>query len=165
MALRRPCHPGRQHHGGLLAERVTAQILDGRSASAAILDRLGNEVVEFVDEYGRSPALATALVGDASASHTYVRMREGRHTVAPDRARRDCHYRGAHQHEHGTFRRSWRRRHPSPASRARPHRRTRRVRKDRAGQGRRRSDPQSFVAMAFDECGFRRPRLAESWRC
>jgi methylenetetrahydrofolate dehydrogenase (NADP+) / methenyltetrahydrofolate cyclohydrolase len=57
---------------------VTAQILDGRAVSAAMLDRVQREVAEFVEEYGRVPSLATVLVGDDPASHTYVRMKANR---------------------------------------------------------------------------------------
>jgi len=57
---------------------VSAEILDGRAVSAAILDRVQREVTEFVDRYGRIPLLATVLVGDDPASHTYVRMKVNR---------------------------------------------------------------------------------------
>jgi methylenetetrahydrofolate dehydrogenase (NADP+)/methenyltetrahydrofolate cyclohydrolase len=55
-----------------------AQILDGRAVSEATLDRVQGEVADFVDEYGRVPVLATVLVGDDPASHTYVRMKANR---------------------------------------------------------------------------------------
>ncbi|WP_298180201.1 tetrahydrofolate dehydrogenase/cyclohydrolase catalytic domain-containing protein [Saccharomonospora sp.] len=57
---------------------MTARILDGRAVSATILDRVRREVGEFVDETGRVPCLATVLVGDDPASHTYVRMKANR---------------------------------------------------------------------------------------
>ncbi len=57
---------------------MTAKILDGKAVSAAILDGVRREVAEFVDQYGRVPALATVLVGDDPASHTYVRMKANR---------------------------------------------------------------------------------------
>ena len=57
---------------------MTAQILDGRAVSAKILDRVSREVEEFVDATGRVPCLATVLVGDDPASHTYVRMKANR---------------------------------------------------------------------------------------
>jgi methylenetetrahydrofolate dehydrogenase (NADP+) / methenyltetrahydrofolate cyclohydrolase len=57
---------------------VTAQILDGRAQSAAILDRVEREVAEFVAAHGRVPVLATVLVGDDPASRTYVRMKANR---------------------------------------------------------------------------------------
>lgn len=57
---------------------MTAQILDGRAVSAGMLDDVGHDVGEFIKEYGRVPALATVLVGDDPASHTYVRMKANR---------------------------------------------------------------------------------------
>ncbi|GHE80314.1 bifunctional protein FolD [Amycolatopsis deserti] len=57
---------------------MTAKILDGRAISATILDRVTKEVDEFVREHGRVPVLATVLVGDDPASHTYVRMKANR---------------------------------------------------------------------------------------
>lgn len=57
---------------------MTAQILDGRAQSAAILDRVEREVAEFVTAHGRVPVLATVLVGDDPASRTYVRMKANR---------------------------------------------------------------------------------------
>ncbi|MBC2644708.1 MULTISPECIES: tetrahydrofolate dehydrogenase/cyclohydrolase catalytic domain-containing protein [unclassified Rhodococcus (in: high G+C Gram-positive bacteria)] len=57
---------------------MTAKILDGRHISSTILDRVQKEVEEFVSEHGRVPVLATVLVGDDPASHTYVRMKANR---------------------------------------------------------------------------------------
>jgi methylenetetrahydrofolate dehydrogenase (NADP+)/methenyltetrahydrofolate cyclohydrolase len=57
---------------------VTAQILDGRAVAAGILDDVKHDVGEFIKEYGRVPVLATVLVGDDPASHTYVRMKANR---------------------------------------------------------------------------------------
>lgn len=57
---------------------MTAKILDGRHVSSTILDRVQKEVAEFVAEHGRVPVLATVLVGDDPASHTYVRMKANR---------------------------------------------------------------------------------------
>ncbi|PXY22703.1 bifunctional 5,10-methylenetetrahydrofolate dehydrogenase/5,10-methenyltetrahydrofolate cyclohydrolase [Prauserella muralis] len=57
---------------------MTAQVLDGRAVAAALLDRVGREVSEFVADHGRVPVLATVLVGDDPASHTYVRMKANR---------------------------------------------------------------------------------------
>ncbi|MEU2001893.1 bifunctional 5,10-methylenetetrahydrofolate dehydrogenase/5,10-methenyltetrahydrofolate cyclohydrolase [Rhodococcus sp. NPDC019627] len=57
---------------------MTAKILDGRHVSSTILDRVQKEVEQFVSEHGRVPVLATVLVGDDPASHTYVRMKANR---------------------------------------------------------------------------------------
>lgn len=67
---------------------MTAQILDGRATSAALLERVRQEVSEFVGEYGRVPVLATVLVGDDPASHTYVRMKANRSAKVGMRSRR-----------------------------------------------------------------------------
>jgi methylenetetrahydrofolate dehydrogenase (NADP+)/methenyltetrahydrofolate cyclohydrolase len=57
---------------------VAAKILDGRAVSATILDRAKKDVAEYVGDQGRVPVLATVLVGDDPASHTYVRMKADR---------------------------------------------------------------------------------------
>ncbi|MTD57259.1 bifunctional 5,10-methylenetetrahydrofolate dehydrogenase/5,10-methenyltetrahydrofolate cyclohydrolase [Amycolatopsis pithecellobii] len=53
---------------------MTAQILDGRAVAAKLLDAVRAEVAGL----GRKPVLATILVGDDPASHTYVRMKANR---------------------------------------------------------------------------------------
>jgi methylenetetrahydrofolate dehydrogenase (NADP+) / methenyltetrahydrofolate cyclohydrolase len=53
---------------------MNARILDGRAVAAETLDRVRDEVREL----GRTPVLATVLVGDDPASHTYVRMKAKR---------------------------------------------------------------------------------------
>ncbi|MGP4014580.1 bifunctional 5,10-methylenetetrahydrofolate dehydrogenase/5,10-methenyltetrahydrofolate cyclohydrolase [Saccharopolyspora sp. 5N708] len=67
---------------------MTAQILDGRAVSATILDRVQQEVAEFVAAHGRVPVLAAVLVGDDPASHTYVRMKANRSAKVGMRSRR-----------------------------------------------------------------------------
>jgi methylenetetrahydrofolate dehydrogenase (NADP+) / methenyltetrahydrofolate cyclohydrolase len=57
---------------------VNARILDGRAVAAVTLDRLRDEVGDFAAAHGRAPVLATVLVGDDPASHTYVRMKANR---------------------------------------------------------------------------------------
>ncbi|MDH3498654.1 MAG: bifunctional methylenetetrahydrofolate dehydrogenase/methenyltetrahydrofolate cyclohydrolase FolD [Acidimicrobiia bacterium] len=69
---------------------MTAQVLDGKAVAAAVK----REVAGAVAELGRSPCLATVLVGDDPASHTYVRgkrrdaeecgMRSFHHELADD---------------------------------------------------------------------------------
>ncbi|MFI6310079.1 bifunctional 5,10-methylenetetrahydrofolate dehydrogenase/5,10-methenyltetrahydrofolate cyclohydrolase [Nocardia fusca] len=69
---------------------MTAQLLDGRSVSAAKLEELTAEVSRFVRVRGRRPVLATVLVGDDPASHTYVRMKVNRcHQVGIESRRLD----------------------------------------------------------------------------
>ena len=50
---------------------VTAQILDGRATATAIKSELTDRVKVLTDK-GRVPGLATVLVGDDPASHSYV---------------------------------------------------------------------------------------------
>ncbi|WP_016997162.1 bifunctional methylenetetrahydrofolate dehydrogenase/methenyltetrahydrofolate cyclohydrolase [Kocuria atrinae] len=50
---------------------MTAQILDGKATAAAIKSELA-ERVKVLTEKGRVPGLATVLVGDDPASHSYV---------------------------------------------------------------------------------------------
>lgn len=57
---------------------MAAQLLDGRAVSSAMLAELRAEVVDFGRVHGRRPVLATVLVGDDPASHTYVRMKVNR---------------------------------------------------------------------------------------
>lgn len=67
---------------------MTAQIMDGRAVSTAMLERVEREVAEFVRTAGRVPVLATVLVGDDPASHTYVRMKANRCAKVGMRSRR-----------------------------------------------------------------------------
>lgn len=57
---------------------MAARTMDGRALAASVLDRLCDDVLKFVDQYGRRPTLATVLVGDDPASHTYVKMKSDR---------------------------------------------------------------------------------------
>ncbi len=51
---------------------MTAKILDGKAIAAEIRAELKKEAEAFTRERGRKPGLATILVGDNPASHTYV---------------------------------------------------------------------------------------------
>ncbi|MFF1252799.1 bifunctional 5,10-methylenetetrahydrofolate dehydrogenase/5,10-methenyltetrahydrofolate cyclohydrolase [Pseudarthrobacter sp. NPDC058329] len=57
---------------------MNAEIMDGTAVAAATLDRIREDVEAFTTEFGRRPVLATVLVGDDPASHTYVRMKANR---------------------------------------------------------------------------------------
>lgn len=54
---------------------MSALILDGRALAARIEDDLRGRVQRIKDQSGRTPILATILVGDDGASATYVRMK------------------------------------------------------------------------------------------
>ena len=51
---------------------ATTRILDGKAISAQIRAELKGEVEAFTRQKNRKPGLATVLVGENSASHTYV---------------------------------------------------------------------------------------------
>ena len=51
---------------------TTTRILDGKRISSEIRDELRQEAEAFAKKIGRKPGLATILVGDNPASHTYV---------------------------------------------------------------------------------------------
>jgi methylenetetrahydrofolate dehydrogenase (NADP+) / methenyltetrahydrofolate cyclohydrolase len=57
---------------------MTARIMDGNAVAEVVLNKLHEEVAVFALEFGRHPVLATVLVGDDPASHTYVRMKANR---------------------------------------------------------------------------------------
>lgn len=57
---------------------MTSQILDGTATAAATYDAIADDVATFTSKYGRQPLLATVLVGDDPASHTYVKMKANR---------------------------------------------------------------------------------------
>jgi methylenetetrahydrofolate dehydrogenase (NADP+)/methenyltetrahydrofolate cyclohydrolase len=59
---------------------MTAQIIDGKAAAAALRERVGREVARLQAEKQLQPGLAVVLVGDDPASHVYVRNK-GRQTV------------------------------------------------------------------------------------
>jgi len=56
---------------------MTAQLIDGNAIAKAIHDELTLEVAAL-KERGVTPGLATVLVGDNTASQTYVRMKQKR---------------------------------------------------------------------------------------
>lgn len=57
---------------------MTAQIMDGRTTAKSIVENLAVEVSELSAKTGTTPVLATVIVGDDPASHTYVRMKVAR---------------------------------------------------------------------------------------
>jgi methylenetetrahydrofolate dehydrogenase (NADP+)/methenyltetrahydrofolate cyclohydrolase len=55
-----------------------ATVMDGTAVAAAILENTSGRAAKFERDSGRKPCLATVLVGDDPASHTYVRMKTNR---------------------------------------------------------------------------------------
>ena len=54
---------------------MTARLIDGKAAAAAIRERVAEHVLQFTARIGRPPGLATVLVGEDSASAVYVRSK------------------------------------------------------------------------------------------
>ena len=54
---------------------MTARIIDGKAAAAALRAEVGAEVAKFRAATGRAPGLAVVLVGDDPASAVYVRSK------------------------------------------------------------------------------------------
>jgi methylenetetrahydrofolate dehydrogenase (NADP+) / methenyltetrahydrofolate cyclohydrolase len=54
---------------------MTAKRIDGRAAAAAVRERVANAAARFKSSTGRSPGLATVLVGEDPASAVYVRSK------------------------------------------------------------------------------------------
>jgi methylenetetrahydrofolate dehydrogenase (NADP+)/methenyltetrahydrofolate cyclohydrolase len=59
---------------------VSAKIIDGKAAAAALREEVAKEVARFRVATGRAPGLATVLVGEDQASAVYVRSK-GRATL------------------------------------------------------------------------------------
>ncbi len=70
---------------------MTATVIDGRRVAASLFDET-REIVSDLARSGHVPCLATVLVGDDPASHTYVRMKVDRCERIGMRSRRiDLH--------------------------------------------------------------------------
>jgi methylenetetrahydrofolate dehydrogenase (NADP+)/methenyltetrahydrofolate cyclohydrolase len=54
---------------------MTARLIDGKAAAAAVREQVAGLVPEFVARTGRPPGLATVLVGEDPASAVYVRSK------------------------------------------------------------------------------------------
>ena len=54
---------------------MTAEIIDGKAAAAALRARVASAAAAFRSATGRSPGLAVVLVGDDPASNVYVRSK------------------------------------------------------------------------------------------
>ncbi|MDO8730996.1 MAG: bifunctional 5,10-methylenetetrahydrofolate dehydrogenase/5,10-methenyltetrahydrofolate cyclohydrolase [Actinomycetota bacterium] len=69
---------------------MAAQLMDGVALAAETLERVTEEVADFLGTTGRRPCLATVLVGDDPSSHVYVRMKVNRsHQVGIESRRID----------------------------------------------------------------------------
>jgi methylenetetrahydrofolate dehydrogenase (NADP+) / methenyltetrahydrofolate cyclohydrolase len=54
---------------------VAARIIDGKAVAASVRERVREEVATYERDSGRSPVLATVLVGEDPASQIYVRKK------------------------------------------------------------------------------------------
>ena len=54
----------------------TARLMSGTELADTILRHTATRAMEFAEQYGYQPCLATVLVGDDPASATYVRMKQ-----------------------------------------------------------------------------------------
>ena len=54
---------------------MTATVIDGKAAAAALRGQVGAEVTRFRAVTGRAPGLAVVLVGEDPASAVYVRSK------------------------------------------------------------------------------------------
>lgn len=64
---------------------MSADVIDGIAVANRILSDAAGRAAQFAEIAGRKPCLATLLVGDDPASHTYVRMKTNRcRTVGVD---------------------------------------------------------------------------------
>jgi methylenetetrahydrofolate dehydrogenase (NADP+)/methenyltetrahydrofolate cyclohydrolase len=54
---------------------VAARVIDGKAVAAAVRERVKVDVAAYTEETGRTPGLATVLVGEDPASEVYVGMK------------------------------------------------------------------------------------------
>jgi methylenetetrahydrofolate dehydrogenase (NADP+)/methenyltetrahydrofolate cyclohydrolase len=67
---------------------LAARTIDGRAVGAAVRARVAAEVTEYAAEAGRTPVLATAIVGDDPASKIYV---ANKHKACAEAGMRSIH--------------------------------------------------------------------------
>lgn len=65
------------------------RVIDGKAVSAEVRERVRREVSEYEREAGRTPALATVIVGDDPASEIYVR---NKHRACEEAGMRSIHH-------------------------------------------------------------------------
>jgi methylenetetrahydrofolate dehydrogenase (NADP+) / methenyltetrahydrofolate cyclohydrolase len=69
---------------------VSAKIIDGKAVAAEVRERVREEVAEYAEANdGRTPGLATVLVGDDPASQIYVR---NKHKACEEAGMRSLHH-------------------------------------------------------------------------
>lgn len=68
---------------------MAARIIDGKAVAAAVRERVAGEVRAYESEHGRTPVLATVIVGDDPASEIYVRKK---HEACEEAGMRSLHH-------------------------------------------------------------------------
>jgi methylenetetrahydrofolate dehydrogenase (NADP+)/methenyltetrahydrofolate cyclohydrolase len=68
---------------------MAARVIDGRAVSAEVRERVRKEVTDYSAQAGRTPALATVLVGEDPASHIYV---ANKHRACEEAGMRSVHH-------------------------------------------------------------------------
>ncbi len=68
---------------------MAARIIDGKAVGAAVRERVAAEVKAYEAERGRTPVLATVIVGDDPASAVYVR---NKHRACEEAGMRSVHH-------------------------------------------------------------------------
>ncbi len=68
---------------------MAARTIDGKAVGAAVRERVRVDVAAYAEEAGRTPTLATVIVGDDPASEIYVR---NKHKACEDVGMRSVHH-------------------------------------------------------------------------
>ncbi len=68
---------------------MAARVIDGKAVSAEVRERVGHEVAAYAEASGRTPALATVLVGEDPASQIYV---ANKHRACEEAGMRSLHH-------------------------------------------------------------------------
>jgi methylenetetrahydrofolate dehydrogenase (NADP+) / methenyltetrahydrofolate cyclohydrolase len=68
---------------------VAARIIDGKAVAGAVRERVATEVHAYESEHGRTPVLATVIVGEDPASEIYVR---NKHKACEEAGMRSVHH-------------------------------------------------------------------------
>ncbi len=68
---------------------MAARVIDGKAVGATVRARVAEEVAAYEAEHGRTPMLATVIVGDDPASEIYVR---NKHRACEEAGMRSAHH-------------------------------------------------------------------------
>ncbi len=68
---------------------MAAKVIDGKAVATEVRERVAGEVADYAAERGRTPVLATVIVGDDPASEIYVR---NKHRACEEAGMRSVHH-------------------------------------------------------------------------